>query len=45
MKFFFNLNKNRHNPQVITGLLNKSGKLITDTTKMCKIASEYHEEL
>jgi len=45
IKFFFNLNKNRHNPQVITGLLNKSGKLITDTTKMCKIASEYHEEL
>jgi len=44
-KYFFNLNKNKNNPQVITGLLNKSGKLIMDTTKMCKIASEYHEEL
>ena len=44
-KYFFNLNKNKHNPQVITGLLNKNGKLITDITKMCKIASEYHEEL
>jgi len=45
MKYFFNLNKNKHDPQVITGLLNKSRKLITDTTKMCKIASEYHKEL
>ena len=44
-KYFFNLNKNKHDPQVITGLLNKSRKLITDTTKMCKIALEYHKEL
>jgi len=45
MKYFFNLNKNKHDPQVITGLLNKNGKLITNITKMCKIASEYHEKL
>ena len=45
MKYFFNLNKNKHNPQVIAGLLNKNGKLITNTTKMCEIASEYHKEL
>jgi len=44
-KYFFNLNKNKHDPQVITGLLNKSEKLITDTTKICKIMSEYHKEL
>ena len=44
-KYFFNLNKNKHDPQVITGLLNKSRKLITDTTKMCKIALEYHKKL
>jgi len=44
-KYFFNLNKNKHDPQVITRLLNKNGKLITDTTRMCEIASEYHEEL
>jgi len=30
---------------VIARLLNKNGKLITDTTKMCEIASEYHGEL
>jgi len=41
----FNLNKDRHGPQVISGLLNKSGKLIMDTTTMCKMASEYHEDL
>jgi len=45
MKYFFNLNKDRHDSQVISGLLNKSGKLITDTTTMCKIASEYHKDL
>jgi len=44
-KYFFNLNKDKHDPQIITGLLNKSGKFITDTMTMCKIASEYHKEL
>jgi len=44
-KYFFNLNKNKHDPQVIAGLLNKNGKLVTDTTKMYEIASEYHREL
>ena len=44
-KYFFNLNKNKHDPQVIAGLLNKNGKLITNTTGMCEIASEYHKKL
>jgi len=44
-KYFFNLNRNRHDLQIIIGLLNKNRKLITDTTKMCKIASEYHKDL
>jgi len=45
MKYFFNLNKNRYDLQVITGLLNKSRKLITNTIIICKIASEYHKDL
>jgi len=44
-KYFFNLNKNKYDPQVIAGLLNKNGKLIMDTTRMYEIASEYHEKL
>jgi len=44
-KYFFNLNTNKYEPPVITGLLNKRGKLVTNTTTMCKIASKYHREL
>jgi len=44
-KYFFNLNTNKYEPPVITGLFNKRGKLVTDTTTMCKIASKYYREL
>ena len=44
-KYFFNLNKNRHDPLIITGLINKNGKLVKDTKTMCKVAAEYHKEL
>ena len=44
-KYFFNLNKNRHDPSIITGLINKNGKLVKDTKTMCEVAAEYHREL
>jgi len=44
-KYFFNLNKKKCDPTIITGLINMSDKLIRDTKTMCKIALEYHREL
>ena len=44
-KYFFKLNKERHSPSIITGLINKNGKLIKDTKSMCKVTAEYHRKL
>ena len=44
-KYFFNLNKEKHDPSIIMGLINKNGKLIKNTKTMCKVVSEYHKKL
>lgn len=44
-KYWFNLNGNKYDDQVILALKNKEGKLVKDTREMAAIAKEYHENL
>ena len=44
-KYFFNLKKDKKDLSIIKALQNKSGKIITDTNEMCKVATEYHQLL
>jgi len=40
-KYFFSLKKDKKDPFIIKALQNKNGKIITDTDKMCKVATCY----